>query len=70
MRKIERILISQEIIGDAVRGDEYALSKILQHYARYIAKVSVNPITGIIDKDLQCDLTSQLVHAILKFKIR
>lgn len=70
MKKIERILISQDIIGDAVRGKEYALSEILQHYKKYIAKVSINPMTGVIDRDLQCDLTTQLVLAVLKFKIR
>ena len=70
MENNKRTLISQEIISDAVRGDEYALSEVLQHYKRYIAKVSINPITGLIDRDLQCDLTTQLVLAVLKFKIR
>lgn len=70
MKKLERVLISQEIINDAVRGNEYAIGEILQHYKRYIAKVSINPLTGLIDRDLQCDLTTQLVLAILKFEIR
>lgn len=70
MKKTERSLISQEIIVDAVRGDEAAIGKVLNHYRKYIAKVSVNPVSGCLDSDLQCDLTTQLALAVLKFKIR
>ena len=59
--------MNEETIRLAIRGDEDALSRILGVYKSYIRTLSWD--NGEYNKELEGELTTALLMAILKFKI-
>lgn len=68
--------IPEKTIILAISGDEQAISCIVNHYERYIKKISLHEIhydseriVTCVDAELESILKIKLMDAILKFKI-
>jgi len=69
-------LIPFDVIQSAVAGDSTRIKAVLQHYERYIIKLSLRPcrnnngeIHMTVDPEVLCRVKSKLIAKILKFKI-
>ncbi len=64
---MSRKLIPFETIEKAVTGEPEAVNAVLQHYKRHMKYLSM--YQGHFNSDIQDSLETQLVKAILKFRI-
>jgi hypothetical protein len=74
--KKKHILLSKEIIFAATRGEERALQVVIQHYERYIDRLSSRELYDCYgniyiyhDPVLKTELQNRLIAGVLKFRI-
>lgn len=72
----ERVLMLFSVIIAATKGEPQAMNIVVQHYAGYIAHLSMRKLRDErgntyygIDEDMRDRLRSKLVQAVLIFKI-
>ena len=68
--------ITFSIIREAAMGDVIAINRIIEHYSRYIAKLSTKRVFDgdgntyeMLDEDMKRQLETKLITEILKFKL-
>ena len=72
----KEMLLPVSVIVAASRGDIEAMERVLEHYDRYILKLSLRPIydkygnkSMQIDEAIRQRLQTKLIEAVLKFKV-